>query len=189
MIEEIRNRIRKGMYNDLLMFSDQPINMTATEYVRRTEENVKLMSPMVSRLQTELLAPILIRCYGLCKRNGVLSQYAPEIEGIEFTTITDQAFKSQKLASMIRLIEASSPFMQIDPQSVNVLNCDNAIREVAQTLGLDTILNDEEQVQMMRETANAQMQAEQAKMNEAQMLELQGMSLDNEEKTRNVQKR
>lgn len=189
MIEEIRNRIRKGMYNDLLMFSDQPINMTATEYVRRTEENVKLMSPMVSRLQTELLAPILVRCYGLCKRNGVLSQDAPEIEGIEFITITDQAFKSQKLASMIRLIEASSPFMQIDPQCVNVLNCDTAVREVVQTLGLDNILNDEDKVQEMRAAAQAQMEAQQAKMNEAQMLELQGMSLDNEEKTRNVQKR
>lgn len=189
VIEEIRNRIRKGMYNDLLMFSDQPINMTATEYLRRTEENVKLMSPMVSRLQSELLAPVLIRCYGLCRRNGAFGDVAPEIKEVEFNTITDQAFKAQKLSAMIRLVEASMPFMQIDPQSVNVLNCDNAIREVAQTLGLDTILNDEEQVQILRETANAQMQAEQAKMNEAQMLELQGMSLDNDEKARNVQKR
>lgn len=183
IIEEIRNRIRKGMYNDLLMFSDQPVNMTATEYMKRTEENVKLLSPMVGRLQAEILTPLLKRCFSLLASHHKfddIGQIPPRV-AISYTTISDVAFKMNKITNLVRLLETSAGYLQLDPQSAGVIDSDKVIREIGENLGVADVLKDEEEVAQSRLQANAEAEAMKTKEDEAQLLQMQNMSLQNKQ--------
>lgn len=183
IIEEIRNRIRKGMYNDLLMFSDQPVNMTATEYMKRTEENVKLLSPMVGRLQAEILTPLLKRCFSLLATHRKFDEVGniPERVSVNYTTISDVAFKMNKITNLVRLLETSAGYLQLDPQSANVIDTDKVIREIGDNLGVADVLKDEDEVAENRMQMLAEQNSMIAKQNESDLLQMQNMSLQNQQ--------
>jgi hypothetical protein len=83
-IEELRNRIRNTFYNDVLQYVRE-VAITATEWNGRTQERMRLMGPMVGRLESELLGPVVTRVFGLLFRQGKLPPPPEEIQDQEFT--------------------------------------------------------------------------------------------------------
>lgn len=84
MMEGLRNRIRSTFYTDILQIvTDQ--DMTATEVMQRTQERMRLLGPMVGRLESELLGPLVTRVFGILHRLGRLPQPPEEIQDQEFT--------------------------------------------------------------------------------------------------------
>lgn len=101
-IEDVRRQIRQGCYNDLfLMLASQPFagQRTATEIAERHEEKLVMLGPVLERLHSELLNPLIDRTFDIMMRQ-VPSMIPPppqEIQGmpitVEFTSILAQAQK------------------------------------------------------------------------------------------------
>jgi hypothetical protein len=64
MEEQRRNAIRDTFYVNQLMMQNGP-QMTATEVVQRNEEKMRLLGPVLGRLQSELLRPLIDRTFAI----------------------------------------------------------------------------------------------------------------------------
>ena len=84
MMEGVRNRIRSSFYVDVLQFSTDA-DMTATEVMQRTQERMRLLGPVVGRLEAEMLGPLITRVFGILTREDRLPRPPQEIQGKEFT--------------------------------------------------------------------------------------------------------
>ena len=64
ILEKARNDVERMFYTNWMNVPQQP-NMTATEVIQRTQESLRMLSPMLARLHSELLSPLLKRCFDL----------------------------------------------------------------------------------------------------------------------------
>jgi hypothetical protein len=95
-----REAIQKTFHIDQLMISSQR-SMTATEVIQRNEEKMRILGPALSRLQSELLQPMILRVFNIMLRNK-LFQVAPEVLSnqeidIEYVSPMALAQRSQEL--------------------------------------------------------------------------------------------
>ena len=83
-IKMLETRIMNMFHVDQLQFVSDA-KMTATEVMQRTQERMRLLGPMLGRLESELLGPLVARVYGLLYRLGHLPEPPEGIEGKDFT--------------------------------------------------------------------------------------------------------
>lgn len=83
-IAQLREQVFRTFYADLLRMTDRA-NMTATEVVQRTAEQMRLFGPLIGRLESEMLGPLVERVFGILTRQGLLPAAPPEIQDKEFT--------------------------------------------------------------------------------------------------------
>ncbi|MBE6449226.1 MAG: phage tail protein [Alphaproteobacteria bacterium] len=69
ILEDLRNRIRHALLNDKLG-QVQNTKMTATEVLERSAEMIRILGAVYSRLQTELLTPLIERGLSILRRRG-----------------------------------------------------------------------------------------------------------------------
>ena len=83
--------------------------MTATEVIQRNEEKMRLLGPVLGRLQSELLKPLIDRVFAILLRNNMLPQAPEFLSGrdieIEYVSPLAKAQKSSELQSIMRAIE------------------------------------------------------------------------------------
>jgi len=84
MLESLRNRIRTTFFVDVLQFT-MDAKMTATEVMQRTQERMRLLGPLIGRLEGELLGPLIERVFGILNREGKLPVPPEIIQESEFT--------------------------------------------------------------------------------------------------------
>ena len=84
MMEGLRNRIRTMFFVDQLQFVNDT-RMTATEVLQRTQERMRLLGPVIGRLESELLGPMIERVYGILSRMGELPEPPESLQGREYT--------------------------------------------------------------------------------------------------------
>ena len=80
----LRERISRTFFADLMRMTDRA-DMTATEVVHRTAEQMRLFGPLIGRLESELLGPMVERVFGILSRLKLLPPPPKEIQGHEFT--------------------------------------------------------------------------------------------------------
>lgn len=83
-IKMLREQILKTFYADLMRMTERA-DMTATEVVARTSEQMRLFGPLIGRLESEMLGPMIERIFGILTRLNLLPEPPPEIQGSEFT--------------------------------------------------------------------------------------------------------
>ena len=181
LMTSIQNRVREIFFVDQLQLNIGP-QMTATEVMQRTEEKQRLMGPVIGRASTELLSPLLIRCFGILMRAGKL----PEPPLPMYTsdaklkiTYTSPIFKAQEQVAANNIMRAAQvllPFQGADPTIMDAFSPDNVARGVAEMFNLDPrYLRTQRQIDEVREQrAQAQMQ-----MANAEQLKNTGIGLNN----------
>lgn len=109
---EVRNRIRRGFYEDLflmLAYSDpanskQPV--TAAEIAERHDEKLLALGPVVQQVEQGLLKPSVERIFAVMVRNGDVPEPPRELEGVtlkvEFISIMAQAQKMVGVSGLER---------------------------------------------------------------------------------------
>lgn len=83
-IMQLREQIMRTFYADLMRMTDRA-NMTATEVVQRTSEMMRLFGPLIGRLESEMLGPLVERVFGILSREGLLPTPPEAIQDQEFT--------------------------------------------------------------------------------------------------------
>lgn len=112
-IVQLREQILRTFFADIMRMTDRA-NMTATEVVQRTSEQMRLFGPLIGRLESEMLGPLVERVFGILSREGLLPQPPKEIEGQEFTieyvSPIATAQKQQASSGIVQVIQLIGMF-------------------------------------------------------------------------------
>ena len=170
MEEQRRNSIRNAFYVNQLMMQSGP-QMTATEVIQRNEEKMRLLGPVLGRLQSELLKPLIDRTFAILLRKN-LFRPAPEfLSGrdieIEYVSPLAKAQKSTELSSIMRAIEIMGSLSNVAPVFDHI-NMDKLVRHLADIVGVpQKILKPQSELNAERQQA----QAQQEQMQQMQQLQ------------------
>ena len=177
MIQDRQLAVQKTFYVDQLLTS-QGGNMTATEVLQRNEEKMRLLGPVLGRLQSELLQPLIERVYKILERQGIFRP-APEILAqqdveIEYVSPLAKAQKSGDLNTVMRGVEIFGAMSQFAPV-LDYLDTDGLAKYVQKVLGLPAaVMKSDAQVQQLRNERQQQQQAQAEQEQQMQQAEAVG---------------
>jgi len=172
---ERRTAIAKMFHIDQLVISENR-TMTATEVLQRQEEKLRILGPVMGRIQSELLEPMIIRVFNIMLRNNQFIQ-APEILAnqeidIEYVSPMALAQKGQELQSIMRGLEIFGSISQMTPVQ-DYIDENGLVKQIVKTLGLPAkiIKSDKEvmQIRQQRQAAQQQQAELQQQMAESEM--------------------
>lgn len=180
-MKDRRTRVREAFYVDQLQLGTGP-QMTATEVGQRTEEKMRLLGPMLGRMQSEFLRPLVDRCFAMAYRRGKLPQAPPDLQGKELTvrysSMIARAQKMSEVTNIGRTIQAIAPFVQVDPNAMDNFDTDAAVRKISNINGLpqEMLRNQKEIAQIRQQRAQAQKEAVDMAKQKAQTEQTVGMT-------------
>ena len=170
MLEQRRQAIRSAFYVDQLTLGTGP-QMTATEVIQRTEEKMRLLGPVLGRLQAELLQPLINRCFAILARQKAFVP-APEAlqDGnidIEYVSPLAKAQRSSEVQGVMQMTEFLLPLMQVNTSIVDHIDFDGLAKHIIKVTGTPaTVVRGEGEVADIRQQ-RAQQQQQQAELAEA----------------------
>ena len=132
----VRKRIWDAFYISQLQLNIGP-QMTATEVMQRVEQQMRMLGPLVGRLQTELLGPMIQRCFKLLLRMGKFPEVPERLlqSGnslkVIYTTPMARAQDQLQANSLARTIQVLEPFIATGGQIMDNFDQD----EIAQGIG------------------------------------------------------
>jgi len=182
---ERRERIRKAFFVDQLKLVDSPA-MTATEVLQRTEDQMRLLGPMMGRLENELLRPIVTRVIDIMFTKDLFAPVPEILDGAEldirYSSLIAKAQRISEAQNILRAMEASAPFIEIDPASTDLINSDNAVKMIHNVFGSpQEIIRTKKDVEARRqaraEAQQAQIEAQKAEQ-DARNLQAQGSGVN-----------
>lgn len=174
-MEDRRQRVRDAFYVDQLKLRQGGPMMTATEVMQRTEEAMRLLSPMLSRMHQEYLKPMVERVYKAMLKRGKLPPVPPELDGVQldvkYSSLIAKAQRMSDVQNISRTLETIAPYLNLDPNGADNFNVDNIIRVVASALGFpqEAIRNANDVLNMREQRKQAQQEAMQAQKEQEMM--------------------
>lgn len=177
-LEQRRQAIRAAFYVDQLILGTGP-QMTATEVVQRTEEKMRLLGPVLGRLQAELLQPLIGRCFAVLSRQKAFAPAPPMLQDgnidIEYVSPLAKAQRTGDIQGILQMIEFLMPLMQLDQGVADYLDMDGLAKHIIKVTGTPAaVVRGEGEVAGIRENRAAAMQAEQELMAAQQMASAAG---------------
>lgn len=169
-IADVRDRIRTAYYTDLfLMLASQPANgsMTATEVAERHEEKLLMLGPVLERLHTELLSPLIDITFDRLTAAGVLPEPPPEIAGmdldIQFISVLAQAQRAVAVSGMERMLATTMQISAAVPTILDKVDFDQVVDDLADAFGVNpALVRPDADVAQLRQAQAQQQQAMQA---------------------------
>lgn len=173
MIDSRRQQIIRSFHTDWMQLQEGP-QMTATEVLQRQEDRMRLLSPMVGRMQAEFLGPIISRVFAIAMRRQMIAPPPRQLAGplkIDYTSPVVQAQKSTRLFSLTRLFETMVPLANVKPEILDKMDADGTFEWVHKLLDAPMqVLASDEAVQAVRQQRAEQQQA----LTEAEVLQKGG---------------
>lgn len=180
-IRDIRTRVSKAFYEDLFLMLAQTDRreITAREVEERHEEKLLALGPVLERLNTELLDPMIDRTFDILVRKSlpmwqgildgepILPPPPPELEDVklkvDYISILAQAQRSVATVGIERFVNVVNVVKEIDPDAVDKMNGDQVLDEYAKAQGVPpTIVRSDDEVAERREQRQQQKQMETA---------------------------
>ena len=152
LIDSLRTSINRDFFVDLflMMVNFDKSNMTATEVAERQQEKIMMMGPILERLQNEMLDPFLDRLFNIMERNMLLPPPPEEMQGapleVEYVSILAQAQRAIGVNSISRVIGFIGGITPVKQDAADVIDIDEAIREVAKLEGIPANLIQEKDI-------------------------------------------
>ena len=161
--EKTEERVRKAFYEDLFLMlanSDRR-QITAREVAEKHEEKLLMLGPVMERLHTELLDPLIDRTFNILQDNGVLPPPPPELKdrelSVEYVSVLAQAQRLVATGGIDRLTAFTGQVAGVWPEARHKINPTRAIDEYAESLGVDpSLINSDTEV---KEKVAAEQQA------------------------------
>lgn len=170
-VEELRNSIRSIFFLDKLLLPPRTETgeMTAFEVSQRVEQMQRVLGPTLSRLNHELLNPLVTRSFKIMLRNNELPPL-PEIlqeVGVDVEIVfVNQLARSQQIQDVTNIqqwVQQIGLIAQIDPSVVDNINADGIAKHTAKILGVPEVaVQNDDAVASIREQRAQQAQQSQA---------------------------
>jgi len=170
---ELITNIRRTFFNDQLQLHEGP-NMTATEVRARMELMQQILGPVVGRLQSEFLNPLIQRVFMVMFRAGLFAEPpASLLQGgskldVEYVSPLARAQKMEEVFAVERWFQQLGGMAQVDPTALDVIDFSKMGRMLAKRLGVPAeVMKSEEEMQKMM------MQRQQEQAQQQQMMQRQ----------------
>lgn len=149
--------------------------MTATEVMQRNEEKMRLLAPVLGRLQAEMLRPLIDRVFNILLRDKKLPEPPKQLQGetidIEYVSPLARSQRQGDVQAILRTMEMIAPLSDRLPV-MDHIDPDMLVKHVTDVLGVPRkVLRSDEEIATIRiNRAKAEMEAaqQQAIMQEAQ---------------------
>ena len=142
MISQTRESINQAFLVTLFQILVETPQMTATEAMLRAQEKGALLAPVMGRLQSELLGPLVQAELDILAGAGVLPDMPPELDGLEdvvtdidYTSPLARAQKSDEGVAILRLLEDAAAVGQFDPSAAKMIKGPETLRRLAEIRG------------------------------------------------------
>lgn len=167
VIESVRRSVIRGWYVDLMNLPEDKYEgsrVSATWTLQRRQEKMRVIAPMLSRMQTEFLGPLIDRVFSIMQRQKAFlpapPELAEEIIDIDYVSPIAKAQRAQEAESILNLFGLLAPLAQSDPAAMAVINTEEVARYGQDLYGAPTrILRSREEMQARREQEEAIKQA------------------------------
>lgn len=180
-MQEVRARIKETFFSNLFQVASQfetRSNITAVEWDMRKSESLMMLTPVVERLQSEVLGPIVDRAWGIMLRAGIIPPPPPEIAGrelnIEYTSMLAISQRAATAGSIERVFQITGQIGGIDPAAIDNIDFDMALDLYASYLNLDPRIIRSPQALAAIRTQRAQQQQQQQQLQTAETLSKAG---------------
>lgn len=149
-ILNVENRVQRAFYEDLFLMlaNTDRRNITAREVAEKHEEKLLMLGPVLERLHTELLDPLIDRTFNILQREGVLPLPPPELQNkelsVEYVSVLAQAQRLVNTGAIDRIAQFTGGLATIWPEARHKINVNKSIDEYAEALGVspDIIISD-----------------------------------------------
>jgi len=173
-IQNVEVRVKRAFYEDLFLMLAQSDRrqITAREVAEKHEEKLLMLGPVLERLHTELLDPLIDRTFNILQSAGVLPTPPPELRNkdlnIEYVSVLAQAQRIVATGAVDRLVGFVGQASAIYPEARHKIDIARAVDEYAESLGVDpSMVRSDDEVAMMTQ-AEQQAAAQQQAMAAAQ---------------------
>lgn len=169
LIRDTRKQVQEAYLWELLQLIRDP-RMTATQVIEISANVQRVLAPILGRVQTELLEPIIERVFGIMLRRGLFPPAPQALEGqevmIEYQSPITRAQRQSDTQAINDLFTFSANLAQVDPSVLDVTDTEEAVRFVAQQRGVPIqVVRSRQAVAEIRE--RRQQEEQQAKQIEA----------------------
>tara|TARA_R110000850_G_scaffold91270_2_gene193829 strand:+ start:2446 stop:4119 length:1674 start_codon:yes stop_codon:yes gene_type:complete len=179
---ESEERVSRAFYEDLFLMlanSDRR-QITAREVAEKQEEKLLMLGPVLERLHTELLDPLIDRTFNMLQEAGVLPPPPPELQDrelrVEYISVLAQAQRMVAVSGLERTIGFAANLAELWPEARHKIDPMQAIDEFSNAMGVNP------RVVRPDDLANQSVQAEQQAAAQQQAAE-QGQAMANTAKT------
>jgi hypothetical protein len=148
MVNALRQQIIRSFYVEWMSMPSDVSDpqsagkgITATYVLQNRDEKMRLMSPMLARLQSEFLGPLIDRTFAIMWRHSVARRFGPDamfarppasLSGaklrVEYVSPIAIAQRGAQLDVITRLVQTAIALMQLDPQAASVIDAEGIIR-------------------------------------------------------------
>ena len=132
LLMQIRTVINDAFLVTLFQVLVEGPQMTATEVLQRAQEKGALLGPIVGRLQTEMLGPMIERELDVLNAAGMLDDMPDALMAsggdieIEYDSPITRAMKAEENIGLLRSLESLGPILQYKPDAARRINFDEA---------------------------------------------------------------
>lgn len=136
--EERKDSIRRLFLNDRLLLTGGP-QMTATEVVARDRKQALALGPVLGRLQSEQLGPLIERVFGLLSRAGELPVPPDSLRDrqirVRYVSPIARAQKQAEAESFLHALQFAEPLLRLEPALLDNFEADSIIRDTRKVFG------------------------------------------------------
>lgn len=169
LLEQQRQRIRVGFFQDAFdITSDSDgVNVKATFTMQRRDDKFRRLSPVFSRLDSELFEPAIQRLFAVMESKGMLPDAPPELDNepleIDYVSPVARAMRTSEADDILRLMELAAPLAEVDPDALLNIDASAAVRLAGSELFNvpARIMRSEAEVKELKEQRNQDREQEQ----------------------------
>lgn len=168
-IIRIREKIRSGFFLDLFDALIDRRNMTATEVMARVEQKIRLLTPIIGRLQSEFFNPLIHRILYILAENKKIPP-APEVLGdaeysVQYLGRLALALKTLESEGFVKTIEQMRVFLEVGMTDfLDNFHIDQVVRDTSRNNGSPSVWLKELQLRDGERAARQQAMAQQQMM-------------------------
>lgn len=167
-IQDVRERIRSAFSADLFLMlaNSTNTNMTATEVAERHEEKLLMLGPVLERLHSEMLDPLIEATFEHMLAAHIVPPPPPELHGmdlnVEFVSMLAQAQRAIATNSVDRFVGNLGQVAQFKPDVLDKFDGDVWADKYSDMLGVDPefVVPSDKVALIRNQRAQAQAQAQ-----------------------------
>lgn len=176
-MQDRRQRVKDAYFVDQLKLQQGGPMMTATEVLQRTEESMRLLGPLLGRMQNEFLRPLINRVFQIMMDRKLIEMPPAELSGmkidVKYSSLIAKSQRVTEAQSILRVLQVVPNLAAVNQEVVDMLNTDSIVKTLSLVYGAPTeMLNTDEVVKQVRD-ARAQIQQQQAQQQEAMVQQAQ----------------
>ncbi|NKB59003.1 MAG: hypothetical protein GKS00_21970 [Alphaproteobacteria bacterium] len=168
MQNDTRDQVWAAFFRNVLNLPNAGPQMTATEIIQRKEEFVRTIGPVFGRLESDYLAPIVERVFGIMLRAGSFGEMPEMLAGadmrFEFRSPIERVRKQIEAAAALKSVEEIGLVAQAtgDPGVLDFVDRDKVAKLIDEANGANILRSDREVAEMRQQRAQAEQAAAQA---------------------------